>query len=272
MQEINLSSVADFLRCLLPTGPHFPHGERTWLFRGQSDAAWGLIPSIYREKSWTSLGGVERFGLAADDGLIVSDEKEVERAENQILNVLGNVVDRMGLDQALKLDRNCRAFAQHLGLPTRLLDWTVSPMVAAYFAASGAASLPPDGQLAVFSISDFFAKQSAWMHNIGKETVPGVGNPNLVAQQGVFTFTDGGRRDIVKALPVRNRKAEDRLSEDEAYEIDNHVLKLTLPRSDSRTLLRALREMGVHGATVFPGTTGISRVVSEVILGDVTEG
>ena len=48
MIEFQAASVGEFLRALLPTEPHFPF--ENWLFRGQADAAWGLVPSILREK------------------------------------------------------------------------------------------------------------------------------------------------------------------------------------------------------------------------------
>jgi hypothetical protein len=44
--EIKTRSVQEFMRAILPTEPHF--AGRPTLFRGQADANWGLVPSLWR--------------------------------------------------------------------------------------------------------------------------------------------------------------------------------------------------------------------------------
>ncbi|QIO25109.1 FRG domain-containing protein [Haloarcula sp. JP-L23] len=84
-----------------------------YVFRGQSNAAYGLETSLQR-----FLGGSERWDL----------EWHLLKSFNHYAR------DEL---QQVPFGAEFKAIAQHHGLPTRLLDWTYSPYVAAYFATRG---------------------------------------------------------------------------------------------------------------------------------------
>ncbi len=83
--------------------------RQSWLFRGQADAQWNLEPSVHR-------------GYTPQQERYLTNEFRV-RASGR------HFACPMNTDFPGWL-----ALMQHYGLPTRLLDWSYSPLVAAFFA------------------------------------------------------------------------------------------------------------------------------------------
>jgi len=88
--------------------------DGTWLFRGHGDASWKLRPAIGRP----SPGSPAAYRFADEENLFEDFVREAKR--------FLDAVDFSPLDWL--------SVAQHHGLPTRLLDWSTNPLVAAWFA------------------------------------------------------------------------------------------------------------------------------------------
>jgi hypothetical protein len=115
--DADISSIPELLSKLKP---QITKGEPVW-FRGQSEFNWKLTPSVARVT-----GGIDaEFAL-------------VKRFKQNALSFLTN--------RPLS-EWDWLFLMQHYGVPTRLLDWTESPLVALYFAVSEIDHLGEDGAL-----------------------------------------------------------------------------------------------------------------------------
>lgn len=105
---------------------HFSYfNGHDWLFRGVTDTTHGLVPKVGREKARklkTVPGSTEliRVPYRLDD-------------EHAVLTMFRQQA-RAHLQSPPQSEFEWLAIAQHFGLPTRLLDWTDSLLVAAWFA------------------------------------------------------------------------------------------------------------------------------------------
>jgi FRG domain len=96
-------------------------GKR-WLSRGLSKSYGGLVPSIDRD---------------GRDKLSRQEKLSLERQSIDIFQSTARYFATAAEALALKDDFTALIVLRHYGVPTRLLDWSWSPYVAAYFAASG---------------------------------------------------------------------------------------------------------------------------------------
>lgn len=102
------------------------HGSELLVWRGVTDATWGLYSSLYRRLKKTKAKVEERDMLAAEFRILTKARRQWRFDQMSSLEILAHI--------------------QHYGGPTRLLDVTENPLIASWFAVEEARD--EDGDLA----------------------------------------------------------------------------------------------------------------------------
>jgi len=223
IQKYNCSSVDQFLVQVAGEISKMPNDEQgtVLLWRGQGDIARKLEPGL----QWRWKGNPT--GLKAAESAMFD---EFKRAAPYLLpSAILNDWDRLSL-------------AQHYGLPTRMLDWTLNHLVALWFALSR----PLDADAAVWA----FRPRTA---NIAVESTLLI-SPFTIAQTTVFRPTahsprvamQAGWHTVHKYDPTHGLRALD--------ELKTHAPSLALfriPQEDRAAMLTQLEKFGITVSTVF---------------------
>jgi FRG domain len=202
-----------------------------YLFRGSGDANWTLSSSFDRRYAQ----------LPLDRRLALWDELIAEfRQGCADLGVPGSELDE---------DRKLWALGRHHGLPTRLLDWSTSPYVAAFFAFHDHLLRPSPGydQVAVWALH---LQNPVWCREYGVEIVsaPSFQNIRLRSQGGKFTLCRApfaGLEDYV-----------------ERFATEVALTQCVLPATDAEHALADLDAMGINSYTLFPDLAGLAQMAT----------
>lgn len=244
MAHKKIKNVADLVKHLKVDVD--PKIHPVW-YRGHSVSSWKLEPSYDRLKK-----------PPFESSLV----NEFRQNANYLINT-----------QAPKNDFEWLFLMQHFGVPTRLLDWTESPLVALYFALEiekkgslnkdGALWLlypselnkntnrDRDGYIPAFEDSEYMETYSTQKYVKGldegvlpKAAIATRNNPRIQAQLGVFTISHH------KKVPIEN------------VGDGAHVIKYIVPREYKKSISEELKLIGVNKFQIFPELAVIGEMIN----------
>lgn len=238
MEFDTANSIAELLDAAKQAESQFDHAQ-LW-FRGHTNRHWNLVPSAFRRHPVL---------------------------ESQMANHF-----RM---QAPSMSRNCPQhtdyaswlpFMRHHGVPTRLLDWTESVSVAAFFATSEEQS--SDGLV--------------WMLNPGALNRQSIGNllPFLGADivqpfvNAAFTQTDSPGMAIAVLAPRTTPRMATQLgnytihgsrnSLESTPDCEEFLTAIVIPANAHQQFGLDLSLLGIRRSTLFPDLDNLARQVSDL--------
>lgn len=198
------------------------HQPPRWIFRGQRQH-WALKPSVGRSGGYNAARELQLF--------------------NEFRRLSNPMVDRSQMTS----DWDWLFLAQHHGLPTRLLDWTTNPLVAAYFACQPSPNGKRMGEIIAVEISNvgIFSEteitEGPFAIDKTKFIFPTVVAPRISAQRGLFSVhTDPAKNWILRG------------------KTDRH----TILADDKASFLDFLFGLGVDAAMVMADLDGLSTNLS----------
>jgi FRG domain-containing protein len=260
-----VESLADFVAAVAPLAPDsMTTASGHYWYRGQTNAEWGLETSFLRM--------TRHLAKEREEALHLEDV-----ARQEFMSRAHLFIDPGNMTK-VKTMPCWWALMQHHGAPTRLLDWTASPYVAAYFATQQDGS-DRDGAVWCFChrrLLQAFINKLGWeppdltktededpavkrLHEAlrSPSATPDVlplefkffSSARMAEQQGRFTMCLRIHQDHVciaaKVAPT-------------------HLKKIIIPHKIKPDFLAELRRMNITAAALFPGVDGLGRSIAEL--------
>ncbi len=238
----------------LETGPR-PLAR--YIFRGQADESWSLEPTILRYAKQVS-ADIDRV-------------RAVEEAARKTFESQASLHISDSILRHVSTDIGWWVLMQHYRAPTRILDWTVSPYVAAYFAAESYSDRPG----AVWAI------HVPPLQKVIKKLIEAGG----IEIEHRKTFLDPPAQDILLARDYHT-KTDRMVAQQGAFTVCTNVLadhakvldevmpenlepggfqKYTFPPDQKPLMLHELSKMNITAASLFPGVDGLGRSIDELV-------
>jgi FRG domain len=235
--------------------------HRRWVYRGQREVGWKLLTSLDR--------CLLRYETDQRNRVLV--EAELQREFRRTYHQYAVHIPRD--DSILEW----LSLMQHYGAPTRLLDFSYSIWVAAYFALESA-----DGDACIWAINASWTLDETIksLQSIGKSDAPRLAerfyekheslaedlffkspfvdsvcvvnpfrlNDRLRTQKGVFLIAG----NVLETF-------ENNLKSLRGYDDSRNIVQIVLPKQMRRQAIEALFEMNISRTSLFPGLDGFAQ-------------
>ncbi len=204
---MNTETVANLEEFLMAVQRHHKHG---WIYRGIANSSFELLPKIGRTEFRP------QYSVKTEKLLLRTFKQRAVRFVHPLPTS----------------DLEWLAVGQHHGLPTRLLDWTYSPLVALYFAVR---ELPND-EAAVYCRHMSRGKNDfdPFSVTVAQKYYPPHISPRMPVQNALFTVEP----DPTVAPDIKTG------------------VKLIVPQNAKQGLRERLSLLGVHDESMFPDLDG----------------
>lgn len=285
MSELPINNVSELLNILKILESYFEDefGKKAFfIYRGHPSVEYKLIPSIFRKfKQEDDKHEYWKYSLSNENEMYMHFIKE---AKLYIKNIDDNTNEGY---------LEWMVYAQHFGVPTRLLDFTHNPLVALYFACSKEEN--KDGAIWIINLMNYKKFHSKLLKNeanVNKNTtrneliyeiiselkngtlncskfpiqfIPYYLDERMSTQASSFLLWGQDERPFEDMIEKENyiniSSAKNGVSIEYEGKSEEFILKILIPHEKKKTILEELDLLGVNPKSIFPGLDGIGKYI-----------
>jgi hypothetical protein len=226
--EPTIFNISDFLEFVKLIAFFKPNKGFGWIFRGQANEEWILVPKAGRKEYYIK-------------------EKKPRSLDRDLGRFNDWKLHAVAFSDIPENEIEALALAQHHGLATRLLDWTLNPLIALYFAINE----QPDSNGAVYCyypISYLNMFSPSHLTDGIAVYIPRSINSRIINQSGVFTYHASPPVPLtIDLLPKSSHP---------------NLAKIIIPHSIKKDLLTNLDVFNINTSFLFPDLNGLSQYIN----------